>query len=172
VSGRAEPGGRLPFAIPTDPDHLVEFDRNATAVTYDLFHGQWKLDREGNPAQYPFGWGLGYGSAKVESANLIDDARSVQVELANPGARATSTVVFVHVGLDASEHERPARRLVGFGRIDVAAGERTTIVIDLDWSMLHLRLDGAWVTEAGSYSVDVGLHANDPAAHHLAIERG
>ena len=170
--GRAEPGGRLPFAIPTAPDHLVDFDRNATAVTYDLFHGQWKLDRDGNLAQFPFGWGLGYGSAKVETARLLDDGRSMQVELANLSARHTSTVVFVHAGLDASEHERPPRRLVGFGRIDVEAGERTTAVIDLDWSMLDLRVDGGWVTEAGSYSVDAGLHANDPSAHHLSIERG
>ena len=170
--GRAEPGGRLPFAIPTAPDHLVDFDRNATAVTYDLFHGQWKLDRDGNLAQFPFGWGLGYGSAKVETARLLDDGRSMQVELANLSARHTSTVVFVHAGLDASEHERPPRRLVGFGRIDVEAGERTTAVIDLDWSMLDLRFDGGWVTEAGSYSVDAGLHANDPSAHHLSIERG
>ncbi|HYN33403.1 MAG TPA: glycoside hydrolase family 3 N-terminal domain-containing protein [Ilumatobacteraceae bacterium] len=172
VSGRAEPGGRLPFAIPTDLDHLVAFDRNATAVTYDLFHGQWKLDRDRNPAQFPFGWGLGYGSAMVDATHLIDAGRSVQVELSNGSDRATSTVVFVHAGLDESEHERPARRLVGFGRVDVAAGERSSIVIDLDWSMLDLRLDGAWVTEAGSYSVDVGRFANDPAAHHLAIERG
>ena len=67
--GRSEPGGRLPFAVPTDSEHLVEFDRNATAVTYDLFHGQWKLDRDGNAAQFPFGWGLGYGSAQIEAAS-------------------------------------------------------------------------------------------------------
>ncbi len=172
IAGRAEPRGRLPFGIPTDPDHLVAFDRNATAVVYDLFHGQWKLDRDGNPAQFPFGWGLGFGSAQLETARLTDDARTVRVELANPSARSTSTVVFVHAGLDESAHERPPRRLVGFGRIDVGAGGRTSAMIDLDWSMLDLRLEGAWVSEAGTYSVDVGLHAGDPWALHLTVERG
>jgi beta-glucosidase len=172
VAGRAEPRGRLPFVIPTDPDHLVEFDRTATAVTYDLFHGQWKLDRDGHAAQYPFGWGIGFGSAQIEATQLIDDARSVRVEVVNPGARGTSTVVFVHAGLDESEHERPPRRLVGFARIDVEAGGRAAAVIDLDWPMLDLRLDRGWVTEPGPYCIDVGLHANDPSAHHLSVERG
>jgi beta-glucosidase len=172
VAGQAEPRGRLPFVIPTDPDHLVEFDRTATAVTYDLFHGQWKLDRDGHAAQYPFGWGIGFGSAQIEATQLIDDARSVRVEVVNPGARGTSTVVFVHAGLDESEHERPPRRLVGFARIDVEAGGRAAAVIDLDWPMLDLRLDRGWVTEPGPYCIDVGLHANDPSAHHLSVERG
>ena len=170
--GRSEPRGRLPFAVPTDPDHLVEFDRNATAVTYDLFHGQWKLDRDGNEAQFPFGWGLGYGSAQIEAAKLTDDGRSVLVELSNERGRDTSSVVFVHAGFAQSRHERPPRRLVGFGRVEVPAGGHSAGVVDLDWSMLDLRLDGEWTTETGSYDVDVGLHANDPAARRLTIERG
>jgi beta-glucosidase len=170
--GRSEPGGRLPFAVPTDPAHLVEFDRHATAVTYDLFHGQWKLDRDGNAAQFPFGWGLGYGSARIEAASVTDDGRSVRVELSNQSGRDTSTVVFVLAGIPQSAHERPLRRLVGFVRVEVAAGGRSTGVVDLDWSMLDLRLDGEWITEAGSYEIDVGLHAHDPAARHLSIERG
>ena len=113
VTGRAEPGGRLPFAIPTDPDHLVAFDRNATAATYDLFHGQWKLDRDGHPAQFPFGWGLSYADVSVVAADLAEDGGSVRVRVANRSDRETSTVVFVHAGLDDSNVERPHRRLVG-----------------------------------------------------------
>ncbi len=172
IAGDAEPGGRLPFAVPTDPNHLVDFDRTATAVTYGLLHGQWKLDREANAAQFPFGWGLGYGAATIEAVHLADDGGSIQVELENTGDRDTSPVVFVHAGLDASAHERPPRRLVGFGRTTVPAGGRASAVIDLDWSMLDVRLEGGWVTEAGSYSVDVGLFANDPSACRLDVERG
>ena len=171
IAGDAEPGGRLPFAIPTDPAHLVDFDRAATAVTYGLLHGQWKLDHDANAAQFPFGWGLGYGAATIETARLADDGGSIQVELANSGDRDTSPVVFVHAGLDTSAHERPQRRLVGFGRAILPAGGRSSVVVDLDWSMLDLRLDGGWVTEAGSYSVDVGFHATDPLVHRLVAER-
>ncbi len=60
LTGVAEPGGRLPFAIPSDADHLVPFDKDATAVVYDLLHGQWKLDADGHTAHFPFGAGTGY----------------------------------------------------------------------------------------------------------------
>jgi beta-glucosidase len=172
IAGDAEPAGRLPFAIPTDSEHLVDFDRTATAVTYDLFHGQWKLDRDGNAAQFPFGWGLGYASPTIETARFLEAGGSIEVDVANPVGRATSSVIFVHAGLDASAHQRPRRRLVGFRRVTVPAGGRSSVIIDLDWSMLDLRLDGGWVTEAGSYSVDVGLHAADPSARRLVVERG
>jgi beta-glucosidase len=171
VIGRAEPGGRLPFAIPTDPDHLVEFDRNATAATYDLFHGQWKLDRDGRTAQFPFGWGLSYADVSVVAADLAEDGTTVSVRVANGSDRETSTVVFVHAGLDGSDVERPQRRLVGFARIAAPAAGEAAAGIALDWSALDLRLEGAWVTERGVYTLEVGQHAHDPAAIPLTVER-
>jgi beta-glucosidase len=172
VTGRAEPGGRLPFVIPTDPDHLVEFDRNATGATYDLFHGQWKLDRDGQLAHFPFGWGLSYADVTVVAADLAEDGTTVSARVANGSDRETSTVVFVHAGLDGSVFERPQRRLVGFARIAVPAAGEAAAEIALDWSALDLRLDGAWVTERGVYTLEVGQHAHDPAAISRTVERG
>ena len=37
ILGPRQPNGRLPFAVPRDASHLVPFDREATAVTYELF---------------------------------------------------------------------------------------------------------------------------------------
>jgi beta-glucosidase len=172
LTGRAEPGGRLPFAIPTDPDHLVDFDRNATAAVYDLFHGQWKLDRDRRAAHFPFGWGLGYAAPTVSSADVVADGSFVRVRIANRSNRDTSTVVFVHAGIDGSTHQRPHRRLVGFARVAVPAAAHAWVDIELDWSALDLRLGGAWVTEPGTYSLDVGQHAHDPAAISLVVSRG
>jgi beta-glucosidase len=172
LAGRAEPGGRLPFAIPTDPDHLVDFDRTATTAVYDLFHGQWKLDRDGRSAHFPFGWGLGYAEVAVSSAELVEDCTSARVRVANQSDRETSTVVFVHAGIDGGTHQRPLRRLVGFARVAVPATGDAWVDIALDWSALDLRLEGVWVTEPGAYSLDVGQHAHDPAAISLTVERG
>ena len=60
LSGAVNPSGRLPFVIPHDESHLPFFDRNAKAITYDYWHGQWKLDRDGNKAMFPFGFGCSY----------------------------------------------------------------------------------------------------------------
>ena len=53
LSGRHNPSGRLPFSVPTSEDHLPSFDRDATSITYDRFHGQRLLDRLGVEAAYP-----------------------------------------------------------------------------------------------------------------------
>jgi beta-glucosidase len=172
LTGAAEPAGRLPFAVPTAAEHLVPFDRDATAVVYDLFHGQWKLDRDGVPAQFPFGWGLGHGPVEVLSADLASDAATVRVTVGNPGPRPTSTVVFAFAGMPASVHDRPRRRLVGFSRVRVAPGATATADIAVDWSALDLRLDGGWVTEPGRYELEIGRHAHDPDALTVVVDRG
>ncbi len=170
LAGDAEPSGRLPFVVPTDPAHLPDFDRDATMVTYDLFHGQWKLDRDANAAHFPFGWGLGYGSIGMVGATL-GDSSTLTVTVTNSGARATSAVVFVHAGMPSSSFARPERRLVGFARVDVAPGTTVDVDIEIDWSMLDIRDHGDWLTEPGAHVLDVGRHAHDPGAITLMVDR-
>jgi beta-glucosidase len=168
--GDAEPAGRLPFAVPTDPAHLPHFDRDATEITYDLFHGQWKLDRDGRPAHFPFGWGLGWGSVEVVGAELVDPTTLV-VSVHNPSGRTLRPAVFALAGIERGEWERPARRLVGFARADVVAGATVDVEVDVDWSMLDVRVDGDWVTEHGEYVIDVGRFAGDPEAATVKVHR-
>ena len=150
---------------------FVSFDRAATSAVYDLFHGQWKLDRDGVRARFPFGWGLGYGEARLDGAEVLGP-HTVRVTASNDGESPTSTVVFAFGGLDASAHERPHRRLIGFARRVVDGGADQSFDIDLDWSALDVRLDGSWVVEPGRYVVEVGLHAHDPNAIVLHVDRG
>ena len=172
VTGSAEPGGRLPFAVPRDGAELAHFDRDAVAIEYDLFHGQWLLDRNGVEAQFPFGWGLGYSPVEIVETSMVDDDRRVSVTVRNDGDRASSTVVFAHAAVTGSAFERPARRLVGFARVEVGPRSTATAIVDPDWSMLDVRVDGTWLTEQGTYLVEVGLHAHDPAARTMTVQRG
>jgi beta-glucosidase len=170
LAGDVEPTGRLPFAVPTDSDHLAQFDRDATEITYDLFHGQWKLDRDGRPAHYPFGWGLGWGAVDLVGAEMSDESTLV-ISVHNPGTRPLRPAVFARAGVEHSRWERPRRRLVGFGRADVGPGATVEIEIDVDWSMLDVRVDGAWVTEHGEHVIEVGRHAGDAGAIALTVQR-
>ena len=170
LAGEVEPTGRLPFAVPTDAAHLVDFDRDATEVTYDLFHGQWKLDRDGHAAHFPFGWGLGWGDVEVVGA-VVSDSTTVVVSVRNPTERPLSAVVFVHAGVERSAWERPPRRLVCFERADVEPGSTVHVEIEIDWSMLDVRVDGDWITESGDYVLDIGRYAGDPAAVTLTVQR-
>lgn len=171
ITGLAEPRGRLPFVVPTDEAHLPHFDKDAIAARYDLFHGQWLLDRDGHEPQFPFGAGMGYTTFELRRAEWDGGDQQVTVEVANTGGRDGSTVVFVHAGLDGSAVERPRSRLVGFARVHAAAGATASVTIDLDWAALHIRRNGAWWTEPGRYRVEIGQHANDSAALRLSTER-
>jgi len=170
LSGDAEPAGRLPFAIPVDADHLPHFDRDATEITYDLFHGQWKIDRDGHVAHFPFGFGLGWGAVDIVGAHLGDDA-TVSASVHNPTGRPLRSVVFAHAGAEHSDWDRPRRRLIGFARVLVDPGATAQVEIELDWPMLDVRVDGNWVTEPGEYTIDVGRHAGDAGAVTVSVHR-
>lgn len=171
VLGRAEPGGRLPFAVPVDEADLVHFDPDASTEIYGLLHGQWHLDATGTAAHLPFGHGLGYTTWTVDdlapdirTAASTAAASAVTATVANTGSRDGSTVVFVFAAVPDSIHERPERRLVGFGRVHAAAGTRVDVTIPVDWRQLDVRVDGGWVTEAGTYELTATLAATRPSA--------
>jgi beta-glucosidase len=167
--GEVSPSGRLPFAIPTSAAHLPAFDPDATAITYDLWHGQWKLDRDGHAPAYPFGFGLSYTSFELGDATVAGDGveRRVRCTVTNTGRRDAADVVQVYGGLPGSKHERPAWRLLGFARIEVPAGATRAVEIPVSLRTLAIRRGGAWLVEPGRYAIAVARHAGDPAAHRL-----
>ena len=162
--GSAEPGGRLPFAVPRHADDLVDFDREATAATYGLLHGQWHLDHEAIDAHRPFGFGLGYTTWSLDAVTADDDRSSIRATVTNTGTRSGSTVVQVHASIPGSAHLRPPRRLIGFRRLSGEPGESVDVEIPLDLDQLSVRQDGTWITEDASVELTVGFHAHDPAA--------
>ena len=162
LSGDVEPGGRLPFAVPTDEAHLVHFDPDATTETYGLLHGQWYLDDQGVEAALPFGFGLGYTDFAVTAAERVGD--SVRVEALNVGGRVGSTVVMVFAAVPDSAFERPAQRLVGFAKVSAEPGESAVAEIQLDLRQLHVRQGDDWLVEAAPIELTVAQRAHDPSA--------
>ncbi len=162
LTGAAEPGGRLPFAIPRREEDLVPFRAEAEQETYGLLHGQWWLDARGTRAHRPFGFGLGYTS--FELADASSSAAAVQVTVRNRGDRSGSTVVQVYASLPQSAYERPPRRLVGFQRVRLPAGASERIEIAIDHRMLAVRTGGGWTRESSPIALHVGLDAEGARA--------
>ena len=142
--GERDASGRLPFSVPTDAAHLPPFDADADAVTYDRWHGHWRLARDGHPAAFPFGFGLSYTSWRLEEATATVDADTITVRalLANTGARPGTDVVQVYGGRPA-DSGRPPRRLLAFERVDVPAGGSTEVVLQIPWARLAVRARAA-----------------------------
>lgn len=167
--GKGNPSGRLPFSIPTRAEHLPAFDVDASTATYDLWHGQWKLDRDGNAAAYPYGFGLSYTMFQLENCR-VDGAgseRIVRVTVRNGGSRDGATVVQVFGGMPASRYPRPRQRLLGFARVEVAADSTAVVEIPVSLATLAVRENGAWVVEPGEYSLVAASFAGDP--HALSV---
>lgn len=170
---RVNPTGRLPFAVPRDSDHLPHFDRDATAITYDLFHGQWLLDRDGHEARYPFGFGLSYGpratvtEAQVEAG---DSGLIVTARLFNAGDRDATEVVQAYAGARGARMERPLWRLAAFARTTVGPGATAPLQLSIPYERLAVRVGGGWIIEPATYEIAVGCHAHDPASIVVRID--
>ena len=160
--GEAEPGGRLPFAVPHDEADLVDFDKDATEFTYGLLHGQWHLDANGVAHHLPFGHGLGYTEFELGDARQEGD--QVVASVANTGSRAGCTVVQVYGAVPESAYERAAKRLVGFAKVRLEAGTEAEVAVPISRSVLDVRVDGAWVTEDLPVQLYVGLDAGSVQA--------
>jgi beta-glucosidase len=132
LTGEAEPGGRLPFVVPTDVAHLPPFDSAAKSVVYDDRWGQRKLDGDGNPAAFPFGFGLGYTTFehRLLEHRFDESGGSAEVLVANTGDRAGSTVVQLYAADVALD--RPVAQLLGFQKVAVPAHSETVIQVALD----------------------------------------
>jgi beta-glucosidase len=168
--GDREPGGRLPCVIPRNGADLPPFDKNATTVTYDRWHGQRLLDRTGTTAAYPLGFGLSYTSFAVSdvSADVAGDLLTVRAAVTNTGRRPGGHVVQAYV--TRPDPEGVDRFLAGFARVESGPGERVEATIEVPLRRLAARGDGTWSLRPGTYRMDVGGHAADPDAVTVIVD--
>ena len=162
LTGASAPSGRLPFAIPVDEADLVPFDPDATTATYDLFHGQWHLDRTGTTPAFPFGFGRSTTTFALDDLHVTHDRGAIGVHVRNTGTRAGATVVQVYGSYATSAYERPPARLVGFARVELDAGHGTHVAVPVALDLLDVRVDGAMHREPGTVRLRVGFDAADP----------
>jgi beta-glucosidase len=160
--GDVNPSARLPFSVPVRETDLPAFDRDATHVRYDRWHGWWHLENSGRTPAFPFGFGLSYTTFALrdiaigaEGAHLV-----VRGSVTNTGARDGADVVQVYAELP--DPDRP-KRLVGFARVEVAAGGIAALEIAVPLERLATRDDRshAWKPPSGQYTLSVGHRAGN-----------
>jgi len=170
--GRVNPSGKLPFVIPQRAEDLPFFDKDATEIKYDLWHGYRKLERYGNIPAFPFGFGLsytryGYANLKLAQNQLgPSETLSLSLDVSNIGAHAGEEVVQLYVSPIGSAVERAPKELKAFTRIALQPGETKTIQLSVPISRLayydETRAD--FVVEPLEYELFVGAHSLDQQA--------
>jgi beta-glucosidase len=162
--GAANPGGKLTQTWPKSLDQLPDL------MDYDIRHGHTYMYFRGEP-QYPFGYGLSYttfalSNPAVSTPQLtLKGETKVSVDVRNTGQRDGDEVVQVYARFVGSPIERPAKKLVGFKRVTVPAGQTVRVEIPVkggDLAYWDVKAH-AWALETAKVDLLVGNSSADSA---------
>ena len=169
--GKVNPSGKLPCVFAARSEDLPYYDMNAKAITYDLWHGYRKLERDGAVPAFPFGFGLSYtafefGDLRLSETSLgLGDTLIATLDVANDGPVAGDTVVQVYVAVPTSRVERASKELKAFKRVRLQSGETKTVQLDIPvQDLAYYDEQSGWTVEPTSYTLIVGQHSLDDRA--------
>lgn len=167
LTGRAEPGGRLPVTFPAAEVNLPSpFPVNGDVVYREgLDLGYRAYSRSGDMPAYPFGHGLGYTDWTLDDVrgDGTQDGVRVTARLTNTGAHLGRQVAQVYLSRTDSAVQRPAIWYAGAAAHEVAAGGIETISIAVPrrafehWDVAS----GSWALEPGTFRIHVGFSSMD-----------
>ncbi len=154
--GRINPGAKLPVTVVREVGQVpFYYNRKPSTQRGYLFSEVTPL--------FPFGHGLSYTKFEIGtprlSAATIGRAGSVTVEVdvANIGARTGDEVVQLYVHDLVASVARPVLELKGFERVTLAAGERRTVRFTLGPDAFALwDIDMREVVESGQFHIMAG----------------
>ncbi|MFJ3492980.1 glycoside hydrolase family 3 protein [Streptomyces sp. NPDC086091] len=179
LTGRHEPGGRLPTtwgSLPDAPVTRVAPTDGELRYEEGVFIGYRAWEKAGRTPSYPFGHGLGY--TRWTYGSVETEGTTVRVRVRNSGARHGREVVQVYLAptetpasgaaVDAAVHgpgavDRPARALAGFAVVEAAPGETAEAVVTLPRRAFEIWDEAAhrWFFVKGSYEIQVGRSLAD-----------
>ena len=163
--GDANFSGRLPVTFPEDGDLLPAFD------DYSMRGRTYKY-MEGN-IYFPFGFGLSYGHVGYSDLKVNADKKqgaSVTFTLQNDSKCDVVETPQVYVSAPGAGTTAPLQQLAAFRRVEVKAGERITISIDVPVErLMTVQADGTRKLVKGEYTLLVGSAAPSPRSSVLGV---
>lgn len=163
LSGRVNPSGRLPIGIPGG--------MGGQPGTYLAPVLAWVSDGISNidpKPLFPFGFGLGYtrfeySDLQVSAAEIAADGTvEISATVTNVGDRDGKEVAQLYLSDPVASVVRPLKRLVGFTKIALAAGEAARVVFRLHADRTSfIGPDHRRIVEPGEFRVRVGSSSED-----------
>jgi beta-glucosidase len=129
-------------------------------VAYDegLKVGYKWYDAEKKPVLFPFGYGLSYTTYRYSGLSVTTGGKvKVSFTLTNTGTRAGAEIAEVYASLPASAEE-PPKRLVGWSKVKLDAGEERVVTVEIDPKYLSIfdEAKDGWTLIPGNYTILVG----------------
>jgi len=169
--GDVNPGGKLNVTWHKSVNDLPGF--NDYTLRGDGTNGRtyWYYDKD---VSYEFGYGLSYttfdySNFKISKNKITpNDKITVSVDVKNTGVVDGDEVVQVYVKTPDSPAalQRPIKRLKGFKRVTIPAGQIKTVDIDIDCKDLWF-----WDSKAGKITFDQGRYIFEIGASSKDIKR-
>ncbi len=121
IFGDCNPSGKLPVTFYRNADQLPDFeDYRMAGRTYRYYRGE---------PLFPFGHGLSYTTFDFSAPKYDANAGKVSVTVANTGSRSGDEIVQIYIR-NTADTDGPIKTLRAFKRVQLAAGEKKTVVID------------------------------------------
>ncbi|WTU04996.1 glycoside hydrolase family 3 C-terminal domain-containing protein [Kitasatospora sp. NBC_00070] len=162
LSGRVNPSGRLPVSVPAHPNV-----QPSTYLAAPLAQASGVSSIDPTPA-YGFGHGLGYSEfdwsgLTVETAETgTDGAFRLAFDLRNTGERAGAEVVQLYLHDPVASVVQPVQRLVGYRRIELAAGAGCRVQLDLPADLASFTgREGHRIVEPGALELRISASSTD-----------
>lgn len=155
LTGAVNPSGRLPITYPKYTNTLIPYDHKYTDKL-DVNFGEEDFD-----PQWEFGHGLSYSHFLY--SNLVikplkrENHFSISVDVSNNSKRDGKETVLLFVSDQVASITPPVKRLRGFEKLQIKAGETKNVsfLIDKD-DLAVVGKDLKWITEPGEFQVSIG----------------
>ena len=168
--GDVNPGGKLNGTwykslndLPEITDYNLRGDNGKNGRTF------WYFNKD---VSYEFGYGLSYttfeySNFKIDKTDITpNDKITISVDVKNTGSREGDEVVQIYMKTPESpvSLQRPIKRLEGFQRVTIPAGQSKTVNIDINcadlwfWDMINNKTtydQGKYLFEIGASSKDI-----------------
>ncbi|MFN7118418.1 MAG: glycoside hydrolase family 3 N-terminal domain-containing protein [Saprospiraceae bacterium] len=148
--GDANPSGKLPYTYPRYVNALLNYDH------------YWAEVNDYKP-QFEFGHGLSYttfaySDLKISNKTLSANGKlEIAIKVTNTGKREGKEVVQLYISDKVASITPPVKRLRGFEKVNLKAGESKTVTFSISTKDLaFVGLDNQWVTEPGEFEVIIG----------------
>ena len=167
--GEVNPGGKLNVTWHKSVNDLPDFnDYTLRAGSGKSGRTYWYFNKD---VSYEFGYGLSYTSFtfsnfSISRTNITpNDKITVNVDVKNTGEVDGDEVVQIYARTPDSPAslERPIKRLKGFKRVTIAAGQTKTVSIDIDFSDLWFwdSQNDRITFDPGKYIFEIGASSKD-----------
>lgn len=99
----------------------------------DIYVGYRYYDSKEVPVRFCFGHGLSYTSFEYDGLDVheVGDAIRLRCQVANTGNVRGKAVAQVYLGLEGTGEDRPAKELKGYRKVELEAGERRELIIEI-----------------------------------------